>query len=190
MATPLGHSLAGYAIYNLADGTRGHSRKSLALLCVFMANAADLDFLPGTLLGSPAVYHQGATHSLGFTLLASLRVAGICQLRGKPFASMLFWSGIAYLSHLVIDLLCPDTRLPHGIPLLWPISAEHFISPIAVFLGVRHAKSAATSTLEWLEGILHPYNMAAIAVEVGLLLPFVLLGQWRRSILLGRHELD
>jgi hypothetical protein len=110
MATPLGHSLAGYAIYTLADGTQGHRSKSRALL--------------------------------------------------------------------------------YGIPLLWPLSAEHFISPISVFLGVRHAATASTSTLEWLEAILHPYNRAAIAVEVGLLLPFVLLGQWRRSILLGQQELD
>jgi inner membrane protein len=181
MATPLGHSLAGYAIYTVADGAPGQRSKSLALLCVCMANAADLDFLPGTLLGSPALYHQGVTHSLGFALLASLGVAGVCRPRGKPFATVVFWSGMAYVSHLVIDLLGPDARPPHGIPLLWPISGEHFISPWALFLGVRHAASGTASTLEWLEGIAHLYNLAAMALEVGLLLPCVLLGQRHRS---------
>ena len=181
MATPLGHSLAGYAIYNLAGGAQGKPSRGQSLLCICMANAADLDFLPGALLGSPALYHQGVTHSLGVALLVSLGVAGVCRLRDNPFTVMFCLSGMAYLSHLAIDFLGPDTRPPHGIPLLWPISAEHFMSPVPIFLGVRHAASAVTSTHEWLDGILQPHNLAAMAVEVALLLPFILLGQWRRS---------
>jgi inner membrane protein len=186
MATPLGHALAGYAVYSFARGTKERDDRGLMLLCLFAATAPDLDFLPGALLGSPALYHQGITHSLGFALLVSLGVAGVGRLWGKPFSMIFYLGGMAYLSHLVIDFLGPDTRPPHGIPLLWPISAEHFMSPVSIFLGVRHAASAATSMLEWLEGLLHPYNFAAMAVEVALLLPFILLGQWRRRVL-GRQ---
>jgi hypothetical protein len=105
---------------------------------------------------------------------------------GHSLAGYAVYSLSDYFSHLAIDSRGPDTRPPHGIPLLWPISAEHFMSPVAIFLGVRHAASAATSIQEWLEGILHLHNLAAMAVEIALLLPFILLGQWRRRVL-GRQ---
>jgi inner membrane protein len=183
MATPLGHSLAGYAIYNLARGAQGKPSRGQFLLCICMASAADLDFLPGVLLGSPTLYHQGITHSLGFALLVSLGVAGVCRLRKTPFLTMFGVSALAYLSHLAIDFLGSDTRPPYGIPLLWPISTEHFLSSIPLFRGVRHAASSVASTHQWLDGILHPHNLAAMALEVALLLPFVLLGLWRRRAL-------
>ena len=189
MATPLGHSLAGYAIYSLAAGAPRHDRFQRSLLWLFMANVADLDFLPGILLGSPALYHHGITHSLGFTLLISLGVAAVYRLRGKSFAGVFVLGGVAYLFHLVIDFLGHDTRPPYGMPLLWPISETHFISPVPVFLGVRHAGSAVASIREWLERLLHLHNLAAMALEVAILLPFILLGQRRRAVLLRLHGL-
>jgi inner membrane protein len=187
MATPLAHSLAGYAISTLADGAPGQHRMSRSLLCVVIANAADLDFLPGALMGSPVLYHQGITHSLGFALLVSLGVAAIYWFRGKSFSPMFFFCGLAYLSHLLIDFLGRDGRSPYGIPLFWPFSEDYVISPVPVFWGVRHAGAMTDSTQKWLEALLHPYNLGAMVVEVAVLLPFVLLGQWRRRVAPGQQ---
>jgi inner membrane protein len=187
MATPLGHSLAGYIISRLPGRTQTPDRVSRLLLCICMANAADVDFLPGILMGSPAMYHQGITHSLGFMLLVSLGVSAVCRLWGKSFVTIFSLSSMAYLSHLAMDFLGTDTRPPYGIPLFWPISDAHFMSPVPLFWGVRHAGTTATSTLEWFGALFHSYNLAAIALEIGILLPFALVGQWRRGVLQSRQ---
>jgi inner membrane protein len=189
MATPVGHSLAGYLVFSLSGERQGPRKVRWLLFYICLANAADLDFLPGTLLGRPALYHQGISHSLGFALVVSLAVAGICRRWAKSFAAIFALSCTAYVSHLVIDFLGADTRPPYGIPILWPLSGEYFIAPIPVFWGVRHAGTAAGSMREWLIALLHPYNLGAIALEVVLLLPFVVLRLWRRYILLGPQRL-
>jgi inner membrane protein len=189
MATPVGHSLAGYFVFRLSEETQGPDKVRWLLLYICLANAPDLDFLPGVLVGRPGLYHQGISHSLGFALVVSLAVAGVCRLWGKSFAAIFALSFTAYVSHIVIDFLGSDTRPPYGIPLLWPISAEHFISPVPIFWGVHHAGPMAGSMLKWLGTLFHPYNVGAIALEVVLLLPFILLSYWRRSLLLGPQRL-
>jgi inner membrane protein len=189
MATPVGHSLAGYLVFGWSGETQGPRKVHWLLLYICLANAADLDFLPGILLGRPSLYHQGVSHSLGFALAVSLAVAGGCRLWGKPFAAIFALSCTAYASHLVIDFLGSDTRAPYGIPILWPLSGAYYISPVPVFWGVHHAGSVAGSMLEWLITLFHPYNLGAIALEVVLLLPFVALRRWRRYILLGPQRL-
>jgi inner membrane protein len=189
MATPVGHSLAGYLVFGWSDETQGPHKVRWLLLYVCLANAADLDFLPGILLGKPLIYHQGVSHSLGCALVVSLAVAGVCRLLGKPFVTIFTLSCTAYVSHLVIDFFGSDTRPPYGIPIFWPLSGGYFISPIPVFWGVHHAGTAVGSMLEWLIAFIHPYNLGAIALEVVLLLPFVALRLWRRYILLGPQGL-
>lgn len=183
MATPIGHSLAGYVIYHFSCGlpqTRG--RLGLVLLCIVMANAPDLDFIPGLLMDRPALYHQGITHSLGFALVVSLGTAAVYRTRTKSFPAMFVLCFVSYLSHLVLDLFGPDGRLPYGIPLFWPISGERFISPVQVFLGFHHVGATSASRLEWIEGILDVYNLGAISLEIVLIAPFVFLGQrYRRG---------
>jgi inner membrane protein len=92
---------------------------------------------------------------------------------------------VSYLSHLILDLFSPDNRLPYGIPLFWPITQKYFISPVPVFLGVHHAGSTSSSILEWLAGIFSLYNIAAIALEVAIIVPLIFLGRrlGRRSLL-------
>ena len=180
MATPIGHALMGYAIYGFNGAAQRRDRLTLIFLCIFMAIAPDLDILPGILVGHPALYHQGISHSLGFALLVSLGTAGICSLRGKTISTIFNLCFISYLSHLVIDFFGPDGRLPYGEPLFWPISAKHFISPIPVFWGMHHAPSTYSSTTQWAIGIATPYNLLAIAFEVTVLLPFAFAGKWYR----------
>jgi inner membrane protein len=173
MATPIGHSLAGYAVYRFSAPTADADRVHLACLCILLSVAPDLDFLPGVLMGQPALYHQGVSHSLGFALLVSLTLAGIYTLRGWAFSTIFQLSFFAYASHLALDFFGPDGRPPYGIPLLWPLSMEYFISPVPLLLGVRHVHSTSASIREWVDGIFVLYNAGAILLEITLVTPFV-----------------
>jgi membrane-bound metal-dependent hydrolase YbcI (DUF457 family) len=94
MATPLGHALAGYAVYNLAKAPQRSDGWGLPLLCVFMATAPDLDFLPGLLVGKPALFHQSITHSLGAAMLVSLGAAGVWSLRSRSFPAVFSYHAV------------------------------------------------------------------------------------------------
>jgi inner membrane protein len=141
--TPIGHSLAGYAVYSFSVSATNRNRLKLASLCIFMATAADLDFLPGILMGRPDLYHHGITHSLGFALMASLVIAGIFSIKMKPFSRIFSLCLISYLSHIVIDFFgySSSHRHPPGMPLFWPISGEHFISPVRLYLRIHYNSS-------------------------------------------------
>jgi inner membrane protein len=173
MATPIGHSLAGYAVYCLAARAKDADRVHLIGLCIVLSIAPDLDFLPGILLGKPATYHQGITHSLGFALMISLTLAAIYRLRGWALSTIFKLSFFSYVSHLGLDFFGFDGRPPYGIPLFWPLSMEYFISPVPLLLGVHHVPSASASILEWFEGIFHLYNVGAIMLEMVFVAPFV-----------------
>src|SRR5688572_10631819 len=165
MATPIGHSLAG--LVGVAAAPSRHV-PPLLLLAVVMANAPDLDFIPGLVVGRPALYHQGATHSLGGAAIASLAGALVLGRFGVPFGAAFRVAVIAYSSHLALDLVGPDRRPPYGIPLFWPLSDAHFISPVPLLPGVHHAARTDTSTGDWLRGVLAARNLRAIALEVAL----------------------
>ena len=182
MATPIGHALAGYAVYGLAGGKEDRERRGVLLVCVAMAIAPDLDFVPGVFFGRPALFHQGITHSIGFALVVSLVEAAVYRLvKGKGFVGIFFLGFLSYMSHLVIDYFGPDTRMPYGIPLLWPINGEYFISPVQIFLGTHHAESTSATTGAWIRGMLHLHNVSAIAWEIALIAPLILVGRWYRK---------
>jgi inner membrane protein len=140
-----------------------------------MANFPDLDFIPGILQGEPALYHQGLTHSLGMALIVSLVAAAVFRVEGMAVRSTFLLCLICYASHLVLDFFGPDGRLPYGIPLFWPVVNQYFISPIPIFLGVSHAGETNASIQQWIRGILTLHNIAAMAVEILLIGPFVFL---------------
>ena len=80
MATPIGHALAGYAVY--VGGSSSQSRTSILFwFCLLMAIAPDFDFIPGILQGQPNLYHQGVSHSLGAGLFVSFAAALIIGKR-------------------------------------------------------------------------------------------------------------
>lgn len=181
MATPLGHSLAGYAIASFSTGSQGRDRWQLTALCMLMAVAPDLDLLPGLLQGKLVLYHGSISHSLGAGLLASLALAGLFKLRGRSFRAQFGWFFGAYASHLILDFFGPDGRPPYGIPLFWPLSGAYFISPIPLLLGARHVSSTTASTLEFVRGVFSVYNVLAIGLEVAIIAPFILWGKWFRK---------
>jgi inner membrane protein len=174
MATPIGHSLAGYAIYRFWIRHSQDRRPVLLLLALVLANAADLDFLPGILAGTPAAYHQGVSHSFALALIASTLAAAVLRATFYMSAGPVFLLGfLCYSSHLVIDLFGPDLRPPFGIPLFWPVSDRTFLSPVPVFLGAHHVMTASASTSEWVREVLTLQNVAAVGLEVVIMLPFI-----------------
>jgi inner membrane protein len=189
MATPIGHTLAGYAVWSMARQAAHREERGLAILSVLVAITPDLDFLPGLLVGTPALFHQGITHSLVFGLVVSLGAAGLyCLATGSArFRTAFSLAFLAYISHLFLDYAQPDGRAPYGIPALWPFSGEHFISPFPLLLGAHHAGSTSATTLEIVRGILVIHNLAAVTWEIVLVVPFILLGRWYRRHRLARE---
>src|SRR5688500_4075005 len=100
MATPVGHSLAGYAVYRSCAARESLRPMHALLLCIVMANLPDVDFLPGILAGRPALYHQGITHSLAAALLVPLAAAGLISLGDVSFPRVLALCLASYTSHL------------------------------------------------------------------------------------------
>lgn len=185
MATPVGHGLAGLVVY-LASGREIRMRMAYPLLLVvFFAIAPDLDFLPGLLRGTPALFHQGISHSIGFALAAGLVGAGLFRLQGWSALSGFLLASSAWTSHLLLDLFGPDERPPYGIPLFWPLSSRPFLSPIALLPGVHHVRNTDATSLEWWQGVFAWYNLRALIAEaliVGPCVPLVLwINRWRRN---------
>jgi inner membrane protein len=174
VATPLGHSLAGYVVYKSFSGRHETKARAWLIASVFMANAPDLDFLPGLFLGQPALYHQGISHSLGSAIGAALVVAAVlAYFTGESFRPFFGLCFVAFLSHLVMDFLGPDNRLPHGIPFFWPISEMYFLSPVQLLLGTHHAGYDPTSAWEWFERLFNLHNLKALALEVAWFAPMI-----------------
>jgi membrane-bound metal-dependent hydrolase YbcI (DUF457 family) len=168
MATPIGHSLAGLTAMALAPR---RDRRPLFVLALVMANLPDLDFLPGLLVGRPALHHQGISHSLGVAAAASLVAALVLRQRGIALGVAGRVALVAYTSHLALDLVGPDSRPPIGIPLLWPLSDAAVISPVTILAGFRHAGRTDASIADWLGGMLDVRNVGAVALEAVLLAP-------------------
>jgi inner membrane protein len=158
MATPLGHSLMGAAI-GVACCVDGHIRGGIVLGAV-AAMAADLDFIPGLLLGAHSRFHHAQSHSLAFAILA----AGFAALVARD--ARLRWGlliGLAYASHLALDMLTLDDSPPQGIPLFWPWSSTVLQSPVTFLPNVLHGNGAALSA----------HNFGIAAREVLLLGPLL-----------------
>lgn len=133
MPTPVGHSLAGFAI-SLAAGERAVRHPWLAAgALVALANMPDLDFLPGYLIGVPRAYHWGPAHSIAAALLAGLVAGFVARALSGRFLPFFALGSAAYGSHLLLDYLLGPGPVSVGLQLFWPISAERFIAPVAVF---------------------------------------------------------
>lgn len=188
MATPVGHALDGYLIFSVAEGSKRADRWSFLGFSILMATGPDLDFIPGIVLGSPIYYHQGVSHSLGFAIGIGFIMAIAYSL--KKGRMLLDWGlfSLAYSSHLAIDLLGPSRKPLHGLPLFWPIYERSYTAPVHIFMGVHHDESASATTNEWSISIFNAYNLGAIAVEVVLILPLILLVQYlQRKKLRGEY---
>jgi len=185
MATPIGHTIAGFAISRLLPEDARKEAPLLTAMCVGMAVAPDLDVLPGLISGMPAFFHGGMSHSFVAGAVLSLMVALVSQTKHLSRWQVFAFCFGAYSSHLLMDFVNLDGRAPYGVPLLWPFVDESLISPIPVFIGMRHADSATDTLWQFLDGVFSYYNVLAIALEFAILAPYVWLAsqvqRWRNQ---------
>ena len=188
MSSPIGHSLAGYVVHTIRFGTFKPEGYRNLLLSICIANAPDLDFLPGFLIGKPNLYHHGISHSLGTAVIFSL--CGILLFQVKQYGSTFkaFWVCLSlYASHLILDILCLDGRRPHGIPIFWPITSEYFTFP--VLPPIKHSPLDNATIGQFLSDAFSLHNLYVILLEcvftVGCLLIFML---FRRMTSAQRHH--
>ncbi len=143
MATPIGHALVGGLFY--FTGNRSHTVDvPLLLVYVFFANAPDLDFLPGILVGNPSAFHHGITHSLGFGVLFAAVAATALTVTWQRFANygllkLALMGFLLYASHLLVDFFTLDDSFPYGMPLFWPFSNHYVHAPIYIIPNVLHS---------------------------------------------------
>ena len=211
MASPVGHTLMGVAVGALvlhavsapmayrwglplarSTSDTGVNGASLwrclhwrwLLLIVLSANFADLDFLPGALVGDINRWHHTASHSFlavliwGFAVLAALtwwdrrpsrlRAHGeASELRRCVGLSAVF----AYASHLLLDWLTQDLRAPFGIPLLWPLDL-YSLSAWTPFGGIRHGVPGDDAiTVFW--AVFSWHNVGMALREILVVLPVI-----------------
>jgi len=170
MSTPLGHGIIGLALGRLGGGARPRRTGLWLGFAVIAAGAADLDFLPGILAGDANLYHQQASHSLLAAVVFGLVVAGVTWGRVSRPAAVGTLAALIYASHLLLDCLTTDGRPPFGLPLLWPFSDTHFISPFTPFHGVRHGVPG-DSLHSVIGDIFSLHNLRVLAVEALWTLP-------------------
>ncbi len=176
MSSPFGHSLAGYIIAAFTSKTLVVKNIRIIFFTVFIANAPDLDFIPGILMGKPNLFHHGISHSLGTGALFSIILALILNYKvsvhiKKDF--LIYFS--IYCSHLFLDYISLDGRPPIGIPLFWPLSQEYYISPYPVLPGIMHSRLDNATIGQFLNGIFSLHNLYMIFLEFIIMLPFILI---------------
>lgn len=174
MASPLGHSLAGIALGRMFGVGGGTPSLKWYVFAAFAANAADLDFLPGLLIGNINRFHQGPTHSFAAALFFGGLVAIVVRRGSSSAIRVGMAGGLFYASHLLLDFFGHDIRSPFGIPLFWPLLSAHFISAWPIFRGVKHGVPGEDFSTFW--GHLFSYeNLLTLGLEALVLSPIVLL---------------
>jgi len=172
VATPIGHLLLGGTI-GAALSTEGRPWRGAAVGAL-AGMAADADFLPGLLMGSPARFHHAQSHSLLFVCVAAAVAAVAARQR------VVMWSlvvGLAGASHLLLDWLTQDSSSPQGIPIFWPLTSRPFLCPVPLLPDVWRAPGH----------ILSAHNAVLVALEMVLFAPPFLwaLGKGRKRRIEG-----
>jgi membrane-bound metal-dependent hydrolase YbcI (DUF457 family) len=173
MALCFAHTAAGYLGYEMIRPAGG-DRPGLLMAAVTLANAPDLDFVPGILLGHPGAYHRGFTH----TIVAAVAVTGLVMLgarlarrRGKAALRAGLWAGAVYASHLLLDFFTADATPPHGAQFLWPFSHAYYLSPVTVLPEIIIDPSGRAA---FLASLVAPETMGVWVREVTILVTTVI----------------
>lgn len=174
MPSPVGHSLIGLALgagyllprQPIRDLLKsGWSLRWPLLGAAALANAPDLDYLPGILSGDLNAYHHYYTHTLGWVILVSVALWLVWR-RFRPGAGVRAFVFLFVLlaSHLVADWFTADGRMPYGIMALWPFSEAFTMAPHPLFM--RLHKADWSEFLQW-------HNAIAVGWEVLVCLPLL-----------------
>lgn len=162
----------GYVICRVST-KQVRSRLRIALLYLLGANAPDLDFIPGFLIGEPGRYHHGITHSIGFALLIAFAFSLFLYLRTGVWIVRTFAICFCvYFSHIFLDYFSMDTSEPYGVPLFWPLSDKYYMAPFAVFLDVQRLHSFSST---FIPGLFSSHNFWAMCIELVVFVPIIFL---------------
>jgi inner membrane protein len=161
MSSFLGHSLAAYSLSSAVrlNHASSLSRSSWAMWMIALASAPDLDYLIPA-LNSSANHGLRITHSVAFSLGLPFCTGVALYIAMRPErqrGSLILCAALAGLSHLLLDFLVGVTRLP----LLWPLSAKTFVSPIGLL------PSAGRIQLS------NYYLYRNLLIEIGILAPIL-----------------
>ena len=172
MPSPVGHSIIGFALYRVsARPNEPFGWRKLALY-LFAANAPDLDFIPGLLLGEPDRFHHGASHSIAFAVLFAIvfgLLGHIMKMDSVQWSSPILFG--LYLSHLGLDCLSIDTSAPYGMPLFWLVSHTYYKAAIGFLPDIRRSNSSAY----FFASLFSAHNLRSVCLELLLFLPPALL---------------
>jgi membrane-bound metal-dependent hydrolase YbcI (DUF457 family) len=130
MALCFAHAAAGYLVYEALRPAGAH-RPGLLAAAVGVANAPDLDYLPGLVLGYPGAYHRGFTHTVGaVAVVAAVAAVVVWRLGTGRALRAAGWAAALWTSHLVVDYFTVNVGPPSGARFLWPFSARYWIAPV------------------------------------------------------------
>jgi hypothetical protein len=173
LPSPIGHSLSGILLYQIFNRHNAKYDVRKLSLYVLIANIPDIDIALGFLVNSPNLYHQSIVHSLGAAIFAGL-IAGIVLKwkKGLFFHSFLLFSCL-YYSHVILDYLASasDTGYPFGVALFWPLSHEHYVFPVMIFLDIWRGASNES----FFSGMINLHNLLAVMIELALFLPPIII---------------
>ena len=138
MPSPLGHTAAGLALYDLCFTSNGNGSLWRTLGCVLiLANLPDIDVLLGLMVhGNGQVFHRGPTHSLLFALGMALLACNAWRCWSKIPRLRFLLCFLLILSHVVADAIL--TAYP--VSFWWPFELH-------VSVGYSGWKEVATSVL-------------------------------------------
>jgi hypothetical protein len=183
MPSPLGHLLAGSAVYLAGAGQR---RSRLLLVVALLGSlAADFDFVPGILIGNMRAFHRGMSHSFAFALLFGLlvfAVAHVVRSTAAPQAALI--AGCAYAVHVVLDFISVNPGV-RGVPLFWPLHGERLGINLHLFGHFRYGdiSEGIWSVLRWVN--VGPFLRETLILGAVVLLLWA--ARWRRRHLTARR---
>lgn len=186
MALCLTHAAAGYLVYEAARPA-GRHRLGLLAAAVVLANAPDLDFVPGLVAGAPDAFHRGPTHSVAAMLLVSVAAGLVGWWWRADRREAVRWAGFAaaaYGGHLLVDFVTVDAVPPYGAPFLWPATTR-FLHAGSAWFG--EIVIDPTSRLGFLRSLVTPVALATWMQEILRLL--VVVGGVALVRALGRSRL-
>jgi inner membrane protein len=154
MPSPLAHSFTAYGILRIVwagttDGSQPVARYRVAL-CILVANAPDLDFIPQIITG--VRYHHGISHSLFLVTIVAATCGFLAAHQGtRPRVRWWLTCLAVGWSHLLLDFFTEGGR---GMPLLWPLVDDFYQSSWFVFPAIRHS-----------QGLIHSSHIEFMVVE-------------------------
>ena len=141
MPSPIAHSVSGYVLAKLLpwevfSGERLNLGYLETFYGVFVAIAADFDFIPQLITG--VRFHRGFSHSLFFALAFSIIIAWLWSyFRHSNYLKTWLFTFFIYSSHLLLDFF---TKGGSGMQLFWPFSDNLYQASVSIFPQVHHSR--------------------------------------------------